>query len=139
MSKGINKVILIGNLGADPEANGAVVKIKLATSESWRDKQTGQTSERTEWHKVAFFGRLGEIAQQYLRKGSKVYVEGSIRTSKYQGKDGTEKYSTEIIASTLQMLDSKTNEHAPKYEYMPATPQGPVSYANTEELDDLPF
>jgi single-strand DNA-binding protein len=112
MARGINKVILIGNLGADPETraipNGTTVaNLRVATSESWRDKQTGEQQERTEWHRVAFFGRLAEVAGEYLRKGSQVYIEGSLRTRKYQDKQGNERYSTEIIGSDLQMLGGR--------------------------------
>ena len=112
MARGVNKVILIGNLGADPEyratASGSgVTNIRLATSESWRDRQTGEQQERTEWHRVVFFNKLADIANQYLRKGSKVYVEGSIRTRKWQGQDGQDRYTTEVIANEMQMLDSR--------------------------------
>jgi single-strand DNA-binding protein len=112
MARGINKVILIGNLGNDPEtrympSGGAVTNITLATSESWKDKQTGQPQERTEWHRVVFFNRLAEIAGEYLRKGSKVYIEGSLRTRKWQDQSGQDRYTTEIVASEMQMLDSK--------------------------------
>ncbi|HEY5789438.1 MAG TPA: single-stranded DNA-binding protein [Gammaproteobacteria bacterium] len=112
MARGVNKVILIGNLGADPEvryttSGGAVCNARLATSESWKDKQTGEQREQTEWHRVVFFGRLGEIAGEYLKKGSKVYVEGSIRTRKWQDKEGQDRYSTEIVANEMQMLDSR--------------------------------
>ena len=112
MARGINKVILIGNLGNDPEtrympSGGAVTNISIATSESWKDKQTGQQQERTEWHRVVFFNRLAEIAGEYLRKGSKVYVEGSLRTRKWQGQDGQDRYTTEIVAGEMQMLDSR--------------------------------
>lgn len=112
MARGINKVILIGNVGQDPEvkfmpSGGAVTNISIATSESWKDKNTGQTQERTEWHRVVFFNRLGEIAGEYLRKGSKVYVEGSLRTRKWQGQDGTDRYTTEIVANEMQMLDGR--------------------------------
>ncbi|MBR9827440.1 MAG: single-stranded DNA-binding protein [Oceanospirillales bacterium] len=112
MARGINKVILIGNLGGDPEVrympNGnAVTNVTLATSESWKDKQTGQMQERTEWHRVVFFNRLAEIAGEYLRKGSKVYLEGSLRTRKWQGQDGQDRYTTEIVASEMQMLDGR--------------------------------
>jgi len=113
MSKGINKVILIGNLGNDPEQksmpNGnAVTNITVATSESWKDKQTGQQQERTEWHRIVFFNRLAEIAGQYLSKGSKVYIEGSLRTRKWQDQGGQDRYTTEIVASEMQMLDSRS-------------------------------
>jgi len=108
-SRGVNKVILIGNLGADPEVRympngGAVTTIRLATSETWKDQQTGQQQERTEWHRVVFYRRLAEIAGEYLKKGSKVYVEGSLRTRKYQ-KDGQDHYATDIVADEMQMLD----------------------------------
>jgi single-strand DNA-binding protein len=111
-SRGVNKVILVGNLGADPEtrympSGGAVTNVNIATSESWKDKQTGQPQERTEWHRVVFFNRLAEIAGEYLKKGSKVYVEGSLRTRKWQGQDGQDRYTTEIVAAEMQMLDSR--------------------------------
>lgn len=112
MARGVNKVIIVGNLGNDPEvrympSGAAIANISVATSESWKDKQTGQTQERTEWHRIVLFNRLGEIAGQYLRKGSKVYLEGSLRTRKWQDANGQDKYTTEIVASELQMLDSK--------------------------------
>lgn len=113
MSKGtINKVILIGNLGADPEVrampNGNyVANLRLATTESWKDRNSGDTQERTEWHRVVVFGRTAEIAQQYLRKGSKVFIEGSIRTKKWQDQSGQDRYSTEVVADNMQMLDSR--------------------------------
>jgi single-strand DNA-binding protein len=112
MARGINKVILIGNLGADPETRAmpsgmTVANIRVATSESWKDKQSGESKERTEWHNVAMFGRLGEIAGEYLKKGSKVYIEGSLRTRKWQDKQGQDRYTTEIIANEMQMLDSR--------------------------------
>ena len=112
MARGINKVILVGNLGADPEsrfstAGAQVTTIRIATSESWRDKQTGEQQERTEWHRVKFFGKLAEIAGEYLRKGSQVYVEGSLRTDKYTGQDGVERYTTDIIANEMQMLGGR--------------------------------
>lgn len=109
MARGVNKVILVGNLGADPEvryttAGMAICNIRLATTESRTDKQSGEKTEHTEWHRVVLFGKLGEIANEYLKKGRQVYIEGSIRTSKYTGKDGVEKFSTEIIANDMQML-----------------------------------
>lgn len=112
MARGVNKVILIGNLGADPEtrfmpSGGAVTNVRLATSESWKDRQSGQMQERTEWHRVVFFNKLGEIAGEYLKKGSKVFIEGSIRTRKWQGQDGQDRYTTEIVASEMQMLDGR--------------------------------
>ena len=107
---GINKVILVGNLGNDPEtkylpSGGAVTTISLATSESWKDKQTGEQQERTEWHRVVFFNRLAEIAGEYLRKGRKVYVEGSLRTRSWEDKDGQKRYTTEIVASDMLLID----------------------------------
>jgi single-strand DNA-binding protein len=115
MARGVNKVILIGNLGNDPEQksmpNGnAVTTISVATSESWKDKQTGQQQERTEWHRVVFFNRLAEIVGQYLSKGSKVYVEGSLRTRKWQDNNGVDRYTTEIVGNEMQMLDSRGME-----------------------------
>ncbi len=112
MARGVNKVILIGNLGADPEtrampSGSTVANLRIATSESWRDKQSGEQQERTEWHRVALFGRLAEIASEYLRKGSQVYIEGSLRTRKWQDKQGNERYSTEIIGNELQMLGGR--------------------------------
>lgn len=112
MARGINKVILIGNIGVDPDVrylpNGnAVTTLSLATSESWKDKNTGEKQERTEWHRVVCFNRLGEIAGQYVRKGSKLFVEGSLRTRKWQDQQGQDKYTTEIVANDIQMLDGK--------------------------------
>lgn len=113
MARGVNKVILIGNLGKDPEvrympSGAAVANVTVATSESWKDKQTGEKKERTEWHNVEFFNRLAEIAGEYLKKGSKVYIEGSLRTDKYQDKTtGADRYITKIVASEMQMLDSR--------------------------------
>jgi len=117
MARGINKVILIGNLGADPETRAmpsgtTVANLRVATSESWRDKQTGEQQERTEWHRVALFGRLAEIAGEYLRKGSQVYIAGSLRTRKWQDKQGNERYSTEIVGNELQMLGGRAGAAA---------------------------
>ena len=111
-SRGVNKVILVGNLGQDPDVkympNGdAVVNVTLATSETWKDKATGENREKTEWHRVVMFRRLGEIAGEYLRKGSKVYIEGKLQTRKWQGQDGTDRYTTEVVANEMQMLDSR--------------------------------
>ena len=112
MARGVNKVILIGNLGADPETRAmpsgtTVANLRIATSESWRDKQSGEQQERTEWHRVALFGRLAEVAGEYLRKGSQVYIEGSLRTRKWQDKQGNDRYSTEIVGNDLQMLGGR--------------------------------
>jgi single-strand DNA-binding protein len=111
----VNKVILVGNLGNDPETRSmpsgdAVTNISIATTDKWKDKQTGEQKEQTEWHRVAFFGKLAEIAGQYLRKGSQVYIEGSLRTRKWQDQSGADRYSTEIKADTLQMLGGKRDE-----------------------------
>lgn len=119
MARGVNKVILIGNIGKDPEVRytatgSAIANITLATSESWKDKQTGENVERTEWHRVVFYQRLAEIVGEYLRKGSKVYVEGRLQTRKWQDKtSGQDRYTTEIIAENMQMLDSKGGGAAP--------------------------
>ena len=112
MAQGINKVILIGNVGEDPElrsmpSGGAVVNLSLATTDSWKDKNTGQKQEQTEWHRVAFFNRSAEIIAQYVKKGSKLYVEGALKTRKYQAGDGSDRYSTGIIVRDFQMLDNK--------------------------------
>ncbi|MCH9003734.1 MAG: single-stranded DNA-binding protein [Proteobacteria bacterium] len=112
MARGINKVILVGNIGGDPEtrympSGSAVTNITVATNETWKDKQTGEKKERTEWHRVALFNRLAEVAAEYLRKGSQVYIEGKLRTRKWQGKDGQDRYTTEIIASEMQMLGGR--------------------------------
>jgi len=119
-SRGVNKVIIVGNCGQDPEtkympSGGAVTNISVATSEAWKDKQTGQPQERTEWHRVVFFNRLAEIAGEYLRKGSKVYVEGALRTRKWQGQDGQDRYTTEIVASEMQMLDTRASGDSQAY------------------------
>ncbi len=151
MARGVNKVILIGNLGQDPEVrympNGnAVTTISIATSESWKDRETGEQQERTEWHRVVFFNRLAEIAGEYLKKGSKVFIEGSIRTRKWQDKSGNDRYTTEVVAAEMQMLDSRgagASSGAPqggftkKEEAAPAAAQAPVS--NEQFDDDIPF
>ena len=119
--RGVNKVIIVGNLGADPEVRqfgngGSVTNITVATSEQWSDKQTGQKKETTEWHKITLFNRLGEIAAQYLRKGSKVYIEGSLRTRKWQDKNGQDRYTTEVRADQMQMLDSNQGQANTGYQ-----------------------
>lgn len=123
MSRGINKVILVGRLGQDPDvrytaSGSAVTTISIATSESWKDRNTGQQQERTEWHRVVFFGRLAEIAGQYLKKGSQVYIEGSLRTNKYTDKNGIERYSTDVNANELQMLGGGGNPANPNNQHM---------------------
>ena len=148
--RGVNKVILVGNIGQDPESKflpsgGAVCNISIATSESWKDKTTGQPVERTEWHRVVFFNRLAEIAGEYLKKGSKVYVEGKLQTRKWQDQSGNDRYSTEIVANEMQMLDSK-GEAIPSPTQ--ATTQAPAQSGQSTSQpapnfddfdDDLPF
>ncbi len=112
MARGVNKVIIVGTLGKDPEtrympSGSAVTNLRLATNEQWKDKQTGEQQERTEWHSIAMFGRLAEIAAEYLRKGSQVYIEGKLRTRKWQDKEGKDRYTTEIVADEMQMLGGK--------------------------------
>lgn len=116
MARGVNKVILIGNLGGDPEvrytpSGSAVANVVLATSETWRDKQSGELQDRTEWHRVVFFNRLAEIVGEYLKKGSKIYIEGTLRTRKWQDKNGVDRYTTEIIANEMHILDSRNGGH----------------------------
>ena len=147
MARGINKVILVGNLGADPEvrympSGGAVTNIRVATTDSWRDKESGEQQERTEWHSVALFGRLGEIAGEYLRKGRQVYIEGRIRTRKWQDRDGNDRYTTEIIANEMQMLGGRGDTGgAPARPAQAAAPA--AAAAGTTDSgdfdDDIPF
>lgn len=120
MARGINKVILVGNLGGDPEVryanNGAAIaNISIATTDSWKDKNTGEQQERTEWHRVVMFNRLGEIAGEYLRKGSKVYIEGKLQTRKWQDNNGQDRLTTEIVANEMQMLDTRNNEQGDNF------------------------
>jgi single-strand DNA-binding protein len=155
MARGVNKVILVGNLGADPETRSmpsgmTVTNIRIATSESWKDKASGAQQERTEWHSVALFGRLGEIAAEYLRKGSQVFVEGKLRTRKWQDKQGNERFTTEIIADNMQMLGGRaagsgamggaersTGAGAPPRDDYD---QSPAPAGGKEEFDDdIPF
>jgi single-strand DNA-binding protein len=150
MARGVNKVILIGNLGRDPEVryspNGqAIANVNLATSESWKDKNTGEKQERTEWHRVVFFGRLAEIAGEYLKKGMQVYVGGRLQTRKWQDKDGNDRYTTEIVASDMQMLGSRSGAGVPdeslEGESAPATERSNARAAGTADDfdDDIPF
>lgn len=148
MSRGVNKVILIGNVGQDPEVrytpNGtAVANISLATSESWKDKNTGEAKERTEWHRISFFNRLAEIVSDYVRKGSKIYVEGQLRTRSWE-QDGITRYATEIVASEMQMLDGKpAGQQAPSQESQARkqAPKKAPQQAPADDFldDDLPF
>lgn len=163
MARGINKVIIIGNLGADPEvrympSGGAVANIRVATTEGWKDKQSGENVEQTEWHRIVLFNRLGEIAGEYLRKGARVYIEGSLRTRKWQDKDGQDRYTTEIVARDMQMLDGRgagsnvpefesssspnkfqsQSKSSNQYQSQSAPPSSDMS--NVEEFnDDIPF
>ena len=142
MARGVNKVILIGNCGNDPETRympngGAVTNVSIATSESWKDKQTGQPQERTEWHRCVFYQRLAEIAGEYLKKGSKVYVEGSLRTRKWQGQDGQDRYTTEIIVSEMQMLDGRGEGAQAGGEPQQRAPRA-ASFGNTASQNNAP-
>lgn len=153
MARGINKVILIGNLGQDPDvkympSGAAVCNITVATTDAWSDKNTGERQERTEWHRVVLFRRLAEVAGEYLRKGSKVYVEGRLQTRKWQDKNGQERYTTEIIANDLQMLDARgggaANFEAPPPAFPDTEPRAqpspqPTSPTNDDFDDDIPF
>jgi single-strand DNA-binding protein len=145
MARGVNKVILVGNLGSDPEvrytAGGdAVANLSVATAESWKDKQTGEKQERTEWHRVVMFRRLGEIAAEYLKKGSQVYIEGRLQTRKWQDKNGNDRYTTEIVANDMQMLGGRGGSAAYAGESAPAARQEPASAGAVEEFDDdIPF
>jgi len=151
MARGVNKVILVGNLGKDPEVRyapngGAIANITLATSESWKDKTSGEKQERTEWHRVVFFGRLGEIAGEYLKKGAQIYVEGSLRTRKWQDKEGKDRYTTEIVANEMQMLGSRAGAGGGEsfgadessYSQKPAAAAGSSAPAPDFD-DDIPF
>jgi len=148
MKKGINKVILVGNCGNDPEvratnAGKAVTNISVATSESWND-ESGNLQERTEWHKIVFFGRLAEIAGEYLKKGSKVYIEGSLRTRKWTDQQGVERHTTEIIASEMQKLDGRNSANSETQNASPA-PQAPANQVDAKGFvadfpnDQVPF
>ena len=157
MARGVNKVIIVGNCGQDPEtrfmpSGGAVTNLSIATSESWKDKNTGDQQERTEWHRVVFFNRLAEIAGEYVKKGSKLYIEGSLRTRKWQGQDGQDRYTTEIVASEMQMLDSRggqqaggmgdySQQSAPQSQQQAPQQQAPQQQAPTASFgdDEIPF
>jgi len=147
MARGINKVILVGNLGQDPEirytgSGDAVANITVATSDTWKDKVSGEQKEKTEWHRVVAFRRLGEIMGEYLKKGSKVYIEGKLQTRKWQDKDGNDRYTTEIVANDMQMLDSRSGGSS-SGEYnqsQPAATPKPVAAAPADDFDDdIPF
>lgn len=152
MARGVNKVILIGNLGNDPDirytaSGAAVANISLATAESWRDKDSGEQQERTEWHRIVFFGRLAEIVGEYLRKGSQVYVEGRLQTRKWQDKEGHDRYTTEIVANEMQMLGGRSGgssnfESAPPAQTSNSKPEteSVSSGSSSDDFDDdIPF
>ena len=159
MARGVNKVILIGNLGRDPEvrympSGGAVANLTVATSEQWRDKNSGENQERTEWHRVVMFGRLGEIAGEYLKKGSKVYIEGKLQTRKWQDNNGQDRYTTEIVANEMQMLDSRggagdfggaqqgggyQSQPQPQQQQAPQQQAAPAGNGFDDFDDDIPF
>lgn len=154
MARGVNKAILIGNLGADPDvrytpSGSAVANLTLATSSSWRDKQSGDLQDRTEWHRVVFFGRIAEIAGEYLKKGSKIYVDGSIRTRKWQDKSGVDRYTTEIVGNEMQMLDSRggpspdmqsSSGSSSAASSKSSQPSSPAAAMSADDLDDdIPF
>jgi single-strand DNA-binding protein len=150
MARGINKVIIVGNLGGDPEtrympSGSAVTNLTVATNESWKDKQTGEQKDRTEWHKVAMFNRLAEIAAEYLRKGSQVYIEGKLRTRKWQDKSGQDRWTTEIIADEMQMLGGRGGAgggggSAPMSSGQDSGPPGAPPQTGPDDFDDdIPF
>jgi len=149
MARGVNKVIVVGNLGSDPDtryvpSGSAVTNLSIATSESWKDTQTGEQKERTEWHKVARFGSLAEIAAEYLRKGSQVYIEGKLRTRKWQDKEGKDRWTTEIVADEMQMLGSRSGGGAPAMNASSrsndsAGSNSPPPAPSNDFDDDIPF
>lgn len=154
MARGVNKVILVGNLGKDPEmkytaSGAAIANITVATSESWNDKQTGEKQEKTEWHRVVFFRRLAEIAGEYLRKGSQVYIEGKLQTRKWQDQNGQDRYSTEVVANEMQMLGSRGGEAGSRpqgggssgFRNNPPAQQAPAQSQTENDFadDDIPF
>jgi len=151
MARGVNKVMLIGNLGRDPEVRysaggSAVANVTIATSETWKDKVSGEKQEKTEWHRIVFFGRLAEIVGEYLKKGSQIYIEGRLQTRKWQDKDGNDRYTTEIVANEMQMLGSRGGAGIPNdspTDTEAAPSQGsnkPATATATEDFDDdIPF
>ena len=140
-ARGVNKVIIVGNLGKDPESRAmpsgnAVSNFTVATSEKWKDKNTGQDQERTEWHRISAFGKLAEICNEYLRKGSKVYVEGALRTRKWQGQDGKDNYTTEIVIDEMQMLDSRGDSNYNSGQSAPAPQASQPQQQSPDHFDD---
>ena len=147
MARGVNKVIIVGTLGADPDTSyapsgSAITKLSIATNESWKDKETGEQKEKTEWHRISMFGRLAEISAEYLRKGSQVYIEGKLATNKWQDKEGNDRWTTEIIANQMQMLGGRptgnsTSSKSKSNENQQSPPESP---AGTDDFDDdIPF
>ena len=144
MARGINKVIIVGNLGADPDSRAmpsgnAVTNISVATSESWNDRDTGEKQEKTEWHRVVFFNRLAEIAAQYLKKGSQVYVEGKLQTRKYEDKEGNERWTTEIVANQMQMLGDRMSNDMSNDNASSSQSSSDNDFSTDEFDDDIPF
>lgn len=153
MARGLNKVMLIGNLGGDPEirhtnSGMAVATFSLATAESWKDRDTGESKDRTEWHRIVFFGRVAEVVEQYLKKGAQIYVEGRIQTRKWQDRDGNDRYTTEIVGSDMQMLGSKRNDFTENNDLKESIeePIKPMNETTAEDAssgkfieDDIPF
>ena len=144
MARGINKVIIVGNLGADPDSRAmpsgnAVTNISVATSESWKDRDTGEKKEKTEWHRVVFFNRLAEIAAQYLKKGSQVYVEGKLQTRKWEDKEGNERWTTEVVANQMQMLGDRMSNDMSNDNASSSQSSSDNDFSTDEFDDDIPF
>ena len=144
MARGINKVIIVGNLGADPDSRAmpsgnAVTNISVATSESWNDRETGEKQEKTEWHRVVFFNRLAEIASQYLKKGSQVYVEGKLQTRKWEDKEGNERWTTEVVANQMQMLGDRMSNDMSNDNASSSQSSSDNDFSTDEFDDDIPF
>ena len=144
MARGINKVIIVGNLGADPDSRAmpsgnAVTNISVATSESWKDRETGEKREKTEWHRVVFYNRLAEIAAQYLKKGSQVYVEGKLQTRKWEDKEGNERWTTEIVANQMQMLGERMSQGTSNQGNVTKQNTSSNEFVDEEFDDDIPF
>ena len=144
MARGINKVIIVGNLGADPDSRAmpsgnAVTNISVATSESWNDRDTGEKQEKTEWHRVVFFNRLAEIAAQYLKKGSQVYVEGKLQTRKWEDKEGNERWTTEVVANQMQMLGDRMSKDMSNDNASSSQSSSDNDFSTDEFDDDIPF
>ena len=149
MARGVNKAIIVGHLGRDPEvryaaSGAAVTNVSVATTDSWKDKQTGENNEKTEWHRVVFFGRLAEVAGEYLKKGSQVYIEGRLQTRKWQDQNGQDRYTTEIVANDMQMLGGRGSMASDGFEDTPRKPAeppagGPGDMSTSDFDDDIPF